>query len=38
VSRVSIMNPKIGPEPTDFDRVAARLAFQSFQAAASSCS
>ena len=38
VSRVSIMNPKIGPEPTDFDRVAARLAFQSFQASAASCS
>ncbi len=38
VSRVSIMNPKIGPEPTDFDRAAARRAFQSFQASAGSCS
>jgi len=37
VSRVSIMNPKIGPEPTDFDRVAARVAFQNFQEAAASC-
>jgi hypothetical protein len=34
LSRVSIMNPKIGPEPTDFDRAAARLAFESFQAPA----
>lgn len=27
-SRVSIMNPAIGPEPTDFDRQAVALAFQ----------
>jgi hypothetical protein len=27
-SRLSIMNPAIGPEPTDFDRAAARIAFQ----------
>jgi hypothetical protein len=26
--RTSIMNPAIGPEPTDFDRTAARIAFQ----------
>jgi len=38
LSRPSIMNPKIGPQPTDFDRAAARIAFQSFQPAASSCS
>jgi hypothetical protein len=37
VSRPSIMNPKIGPQPTDFDRTAARIAFQDFQPAASSC-
>jgi hypothetical protein len=36
-SRSSIMNPKIGSEVTGFDRSAARIAFQSFQAAASSC-
>jgi hypothetical protein len=36
-SRSSIMNPKIGSEVTSFDRSAARIAFQSFQAAASSC-
>lgn len=28
-SRTSIMNPSIGPEPTDFDRMAARVAFDS---------
>ena len=38
VSRVSIMNPKIGPGPTDFDRTAARIAFRGFQADAASCS
>jgi len=38
LSRPSIMNPKIGPQPTDFDRAAARIAFQRFQPAASSCS
>jgi hypothetical protein len=27
-SRTSIMNPSIGPEPTDFDRAAALIAFQ----------
>jgi hypothetical protein len=27
-SRTSIMNPSIGPEPTDFDRVGAIIAFQ----------
>jgi hypothetical protein len=27
-SRPSIMNPRIGPEPTDFDRRAARIAFR----------
>lgn len=27
-ARTSIMNPAIGPEPTNFDRVAARVAFQ----------
>jgi hypothetical protein len=27
-SRTSIMNPVIGPEPTDFDRMAATIAFQ----------
>jgi hypothetical protein len=27
-TRTSIMNPSIGPEPTDFDRTAARIAFQ----------
>ena len=27
-TRTSIMNPSIGPEPTDFDRAAARIAFQ----------
>jgi hypothetical protein len=27
-TRTSIMNPAIGPEPTEFDRVAARIAFQ----------
>jgi hypothetical protein len=37
VSRASIMNPKIGSEPTDFDRAAARIAFDGF-AAASACS
>jgi hypothetical protein len=29
-TRTSIMNPAIGPEPTDFDRAAARVAFQRF--------
>jgi hypothetical protein len=38
LSRPSIMNPKIGPQPTDFDRAAARIAFQGFQPAALSCS
>jgi len=27
-TRVSVMNPAIGPEPTDFDRTAATIAFQ----------
>jgi hypothetical protein len=27
-SRTSIMNPAIGPEPTDFDRIGALIAFQ----------
>jgi hypothetical protein len=27
-ARTSIMNPAIGPEPTDFDRAAAKIAFQ----------
>lgn len=27
-SRTSVMNPSIGPEPTDFDRAAALIAFQ----------
>jgi hypothetical protein len=27
-SRTSIMNPAVGPEPTDFDRAAAKIAFQ----------
>jgi hypothetical protein len=27
-SRTSVMNPAIGPEPTDFDRTAATIAFQ----------
>ena len=27
-SRTSIMNPSIGPEPTDFDRAAAKIGFQ----------
>lgn len=27
-TRTSIMNPAIGPEPTDFDRTAPRIAFQ----------
>jgi hypothetical protein len=38
LSRPSIMNPKIGPQPTDFDRTAARIAFQGFPADAASCS
>jgi hypothetical protein len=37
-SRASIMNPKIGSEMTSVDRAAARIAFQSFRPAASSCS
>lgn len=37
-SRASIMNPKIGSEVTTFDRSAARIAFQSLQAAPSGCS
>jgi len=37
-SRISIMNPKIGPGPTDVDRAAARIAFEGFRAAAESCS
>ena len=28
MTRTSIMNPTIGPEPTDFDRLAAKIAFQ----------
>ena len=36
LSRPSIMNPKIGPEPTTFDRTAARIAFQGVEAAGSS--
>ena len=35
-SRASIMNPKIGPEPNDFDRAVARVAFQNFERAAPS--
>jgi hypothetical protein len=38
LSRSSIMNPKIGPSPTDFDRTAARIAFHGFPVDASSCS
>jgi hypothetical protein len=38
LSRPSIMNPKIGPQPTAFDRAAVRVAFQGFQPAAASCS
>ena len=30
-SRASIMNPKIGHEPNDFDRAVARVAFQNFE-------
>lgn len=30
-SRASIMNPKIGAEPNDFDRAVARVAFQNFE-------
>jgi hypothetical protein len=37
-SRASIMNPQIGSEVTSFDRSAARIAFQTFQSAASRCS
>lgn len=37
-SRASIMNPQIGSEVTSFDRSAARIAFQGFQTAASTCS
>jgi hypothetical protein len=36
-SRVSIMNPKIGPEFTDVDRVIARVAFQDAAPAAGGC-
>lgn len=36
-SRVSVMNPEIGPEPNDFDRAVARVAFQNFATTASSC-
>jgi hypothetical protein len=36
-SRVSVMNPEIGPEPNDFDRAVARAAFQNFATTASSC-
>ena len=36
-SRVSIMNPKIGPGPTDVDRAIARVAFRDLAPAASSC-
>ena len=38
LSRPSIMNPKIGSEPTASDRTAARIAFQGFQPDALSCS
>jgi hypothetical protein len=34
-SRVSIMNPQIGAEPTDFDRAVARVAFQNVASVAS---
>ena len=38
-SRASIMNPKIGHEPNDFDRAVARVAFQNFERrVATSCS
>lgn len=37
-SRASIMNPRIGSQPTDVDRAVARVAFQNFAAPASSCS
>ena len=36
-SRVSIMNPQIGPEFTDVDRAIARVAFQDEAATASGC-
>ena len=36
-AQVSIMNPRIGPEPTDLDRVGARLAFQNFATSSQSC-
>lgn len=38
-SRISIMNPRIGSEPTEFDRRAARMAFQRapFVSAAAPC-
>jgi hypothetical protein len=37
-SQVSIMNPRIGPAFTDFDRAATRLAFQNFSVLPGSCS
>ncbi|HEX6314782.1 MAG TPA: hypothetical protein VFZ73_07980 [Gemmatimonadaceae bacterium] len=37
-SRVSIMNPQIGSEPTEFDRAAARAVFHHAVSASSSCS
>jgi len=37
-SRLSIMNPQIGPEPNDFDRAVARIAFRNTTAQNSSCS
>lgn len=36
-SRASVMNPRIGSEPTDFDRTAARIAFQGFTAPVTGC-
>jgi len=38
LSRPSIMNPKIGPGPTNVDLAIARVAFQDFPPTASSCS
>jgi len=38
LSRPSIMNPKIGPGPTNVDLAIARVAFQGFPPTASSCS
>jgi hypothetical protein len=37
-SQVSIMNPRIGPALTEFDRAAVRVAFQNFSASGAACS